>query len=200
MRVSRFPLVFSFLLILALMAKAASSPQFAQRLTAGQVFYNQGKIEQAIKEFRAAVELEPGNSMAHLWLARSLGRKAENANPIRAAFLVGDVRREFERAVELDPNNLEARSDLMEFYLEAPGAFGGGADKAREQAAAMAQLDPAEGHWARAKIAEKEKQYELAEREYRAAAEANPQRAGYRRDLDAFLKKHPAGKRRAGAP
>lgn len=164
--------------------------EFQRRLQAGRVLYERDRYDDAIKEFREAVKLQPNNSMAHLWLARALGRKTEKANPLRQAFMVGGVREEFEKAVQLDPNNLEARSDLLEFYLDAPSTFGGGVDKARQQAAAIAKLDPAEGHNAAARIAEKEKRYDVAEREYRAAVEAKPDSAGYRRDLVKFLQKH----------
>ena len=72
--------------------------------------------------------------------------------------MVGDVRREFEQAVALDPNYVEARSDLLEFYLGAPRSFGGGIDKAEVQADAIAKLDPAMGQRARALIEQKIKQ------------------------------------------
>ena len=62
-----------------------------------------------------------------------------------AASLAGKVRNEFEAAVRLDPNNVDARSDLGEFYLEAPGIVGGGRDKAEAQTQALAALDPAKG-------------------------------------------------------
>lgn len=163
---------------------------FTQHISTGQTLYGQGKDDDAIREFKAAVTLQPNNSMAYLWLGRALGRKTEKANAVEAAFLVGDVRNEFERAVALDPKNLEARSDLMEFYLDAPSSFGGGIDKAQVQAEAMAKLDPAKGHWARARIAEKQKQYEVARREYRAAVEAKPTSKGYEKDLEKFLRKH----------
>ncbi len=164
--------------------------EFDRRLQTGETLYQHGKHDEAIKAFREAVRLQPNSAAAHLWLARALGRKAEKANPLRAAFLVGDVRKAFERAVELDPNYLEARSDLLEFYLEAPAMFGGGIDKARRQAEAIERLNKAEGHSARARIAQKEKRYDEAEREYRAAIESNPKHPGYRRDLESFLKKH----------
>ncbi len=164
--------------------------EFRQHLETGQAFYHHGKHDRAINEFREAVRLNPSSSLAHLWLGRALGRKAEKSNPLRAVFLVGDVRRKFERAVELDPNNVEARSDLLQFYLDAPGMFGGGLEKARKQAEAIERLNRAEGHSAWARIAEKEKRYDVAEREYRAATEADPKHPGYGRDLDEFLKKH----------
>ena len=69
---------------------------------------------------------EPGapNSSYHQWLGRAMGRKAEAANPFTAFNLARKVKIEFERAVTLDGNNLSARSDLSEFYLEAPGLSG----------------------------------------------------------------------------
>lgn len=172
-----------------LTAPAAWPRDFQDFLQAGRDYYNHGKHDEAIKELQEAVRLQPNSSEAHLWLGRALGRKAEKSSRFRAAFIVGDVRRAFERAVQLDPSNVEARSDLLDFYLEAPGMFGGGVDKAKAQAEAIAQLNRAEGHSARARIAAKEKRYQDAEREYRLAAEANPQHAGYRRDLTEFRNK-----------
>jgi len=183
------------LLVLALAPRlpaqqAGGNEEFQRHMRAGEALQNQDKYDDAIKEFRAAVKLNPKNSMAHLWLARVLGRKTEKSSVLRQPFMVGDVRTEFEKAVQLDPSNVDARSDLLEFYLEAPGVFGGGIDKARQQAEAIARLDAAEGHGAWARIAEKEKRFDVAEREYRAALAAKPDSASYRRDLEKFLQKH----------
>ncbi len=57
---------------------------------------------------------------------------------------------EFEQAVELDPSNIAARRDLLEFYLDAPWVVGGDEDKARDQVRAIALLDPVQGDLARA--------------------------------------------------
>jgi tetratricopeptide (TPR) repeat protein len=61
---------------------------------------------------------------------------------------------------------VDARLDLAEFYLEAPGVVGGSEQKAREQARAIAVLNPAREHWVYARIAEKKKDAATAEREY----------------------------------
>ena len=50
-----------------------------------------------------------------------------------------------------------ARTDLAEFYLEAPGIVGGGQDKARAQADQVAKLNPAKAHWIQGRLAEKNK-------------------------------------------
>ncbi len=156
-----FILLFGFF-VLPGFAAAAEQHDFDTRIERGKTLYNHGKHDDAIAEFREALKLRPNDSMAHLWLGRALGRKAEKSSRFRAAFMVGDIRREFERAVELDPKNLEARSDLVDFYLDAPSMFGGGIDKARQQAQAMQQIHEAEGHSAFARIAVKEKKYDDA--------------------------------------
>jgi tetratricopeptide (TPR) repeat protein len=129
--------------------------------------------DHAIAACEKAVSLAPNNSSYHLWLGRTYGEKADASSFFTAAGLAKKVRTEFERAVELDPNSVDARTDLAEFYLEAPGIVGGGQDKARTQVAKLATLDPAKAHWINGRIAEKKKDLVTAEQEYRAAIQAD---------------------------
>jgi tetratricopeptide (TPR) repeat protein len=129
--------------------------------------------DRAASACEKAVALAPNNSNYHLWLGRTYGEKADASSFFTAAGLAKKVRTEFERAVELDPNNVDARTDLAEFYVEAPGIVGGGQDKARAQAAKLAVLDDAKAHWINARIAEKKKDLATAEQEYRAAIRAD---------------------------
>src|SRR5208337_2518284 len=115
---------------------------------------------------RKAVALDPNNSRFHLWLGRVYGGKADRANFLAAAGLARKVREEFERAVQLNPEDIDARLDLAEFYLAAPGIVGGGEQKARAQAQSIAPVNPARAHWVYARIAEQKKDAATAEREY----------------------------------
>ncbi|MGO9402310.1 MAG: tetratricopeptide repeat protein [Terriglobales bacterium] len=121
--------------------------------------------ERAESSCRKAVSLDPDNSRFHLWLGRVYGEKAERANPIAEAVLAGKVREEFERAVQLNPKDMDARLDLTEFYIEAPAILGGGEPKAREQAHFIATVDPARERWVYARIAEQKKDAATAERD-----------------------------------
>jgi len=91
--------------------------------------------------------------------------------------------------VQLDPRNLDALSDLFEYYLEAPGFLGGGMDKAQATAQQISNIDAGEGHWSQAKIAEKRKEYGSAEAQLRRAIELSPQRVGRFIELAKFLAK-----------
>lgn len=128
--------------------------------------------DRGISNCEHARSLDPQNSRYHLWLGRIYGEKADRAGFFSAAGLAKKVRSSFEHAVELDPNNWEARADLGEFYLEAPGIVGGGKDKARDQANALMPLRPAKAYWLLGRIAEKNKDMTDAERQFRAGIAA----------------------------
>src|SRR5882724_1200557 len=137
-----------------------------------RAYFSMGDWDRGISACEKAVSIAPNNSRYHMWLGRIYGEKADGVIFFRAASLAGKVRDEFEAAVRLDPNNVDARSDLGEFYLEAPGIVGGGRDKAEAQAQILAKLDPAKADYLKGRIAEKKKDVVTAEREYRAAIEA----------------------------
>src|SRR3989442_11300652 len=140
--------------------------------------YELSHYDEAEKSARRAVALDPDNSEYHQWLGRALGRRAERAGWISGFSLARKVCAEFETAVRLDPRNVRAQRDLIEFYSQAPGVVGGGADKARRQLDALAAIDPVEGHLARAAVWANEKMPDRSDAEYRAAMAARPGRAG----------------------
>jgi Tfp pilus assembly protein PilF len=132
-----------------------------------RAYFTLEEWDRAESSCKKAVSLDPQNSRFHLWLGRVYGEKADRVNFMSAASLAGKVRGEFERAVQLNPQDMEARLDLAEFYIEAPSIVGGGEQKAREQAQSVAPVNPAREHWVYARIAEKKKDNAAAEREYR---------------------------------
>jgi len=145
--------------------------------------------DRGIAACERARNLDPQSSLYELWLGRIYGEKADQAGFLSAAGLAKKVRTAFERAVELDPTNWEARTDLAEFYLEAPGIVGGGKEKARAQADALMPLNPGMAHWVQGRIAEKSKDTFTAEREYRAAVAASHSGSRAWLDLASFLRR-----------
>jgi len=155
----------------------------------GRNHYMQGEYKKATESLEKAVAADPDNSNYELWLGRAFGRRAETASPFTAPPNAKKARQHFEKAVQLNARNMEALSDLFEYYLEAPGFLGGGLDKALGVADQMASLDPVEGHWAQARLAEKRKEFGSAEEHLQRAAEMAPKQASRLIDLARFLAK-----------
>jgi tetratricopeptide (TPR) repeat protein len=147
------------------------SPSAEAYLLLARAYYSEERWEDAIASAQKAVEAAPNHSDAHLWLGRAYGNKAEISNWWTATLLARKVHTEFEKAVQLDPANIPARLDLSEYYVEAPGFLGGGTEKAKAQASFLMSGNPAAAHQVEAMIAEKNKNYALAESHLRSSAE-----------------------------
>ncbi len=158
--------------ITALNGQLSSAPADAESANLlCRAYFAMDDWDHAERACKRAIALDPSNSRYHLWLGRVYGEKADHAGFLSAASLAGKVQDEFQRAVELNPRDVDARLDLAEFYLEAPGIIGGSTDKAREQARIIGTTDPSSEHWVYARIAEKRKDAAGAEREYRQQIE-----------------------------
>lgn len=121
-----------------------------------RVYFQLEMWDSALHMAEKSTSLEPRNSLFHQWVGRAAGRKAENSNPFTAFGLARKVKAEFERAVALDGNNISARSDLVEYYLEAPSFLGGDKNKARQQADAVALHDRGLADYLYARVEEKQ--------------------------------------------
>jgi tetratricopeptide (TPR) repeat protein len=158
--------------ILSEQTKTSPNDAVAQNLLC-RAYFMVEDWDSGIPGCERATQLDPQNSVYFNWLGRVYGEKADHSNVFSAVGLAKKVVAAFERSVQLDPNNWEARSDLGEFYAQAPGIVGGGKDKARQQAEALMKFDPAMGDWVLARIDEKNKDWTAAERDYRAAITAS---------------------------
>jgi tetratricopeptide (TPR) repeat protein len=154
-----------------------------------RVYYAENMADHAIHECELAVSRAPSSSDNQMWLGRAYGFKASHANPIAALNLAIKVRNAFERAVQLDPENIHAMSDLGEFYVAAPSLIGGGLDKAQALAARMQPHFPAQAHRLLALIAEKKKDAITAEAEFNNAVAAGKTPDAYI-DLGHFYQRH----------
>jgi cytochrome c-type biogenesis protein CcmH/NrfG len=153
----------------------------------GRNYYMQGDFKKASEAMEKSVELEPTSAEYTLWLGRAFGRRAETASPFTAPGYAAKTRQYLEKAVSLNPANIEAQSDLFEYYLEAPGFLGGGMEKAEATARQVGSISPPEGLAMKAKLAERRKEYSSAEEQLRRALEVAPHQVGRFLDLARFL-------------
>ena len=156
--------------IATLQSSVAANPADGQAyLLLCRSYYAEEYQDQAVAACESAVRSLPGSSQAYDWLGRALGMTASRAGPFAAFGLALKVHAAFETAVHLDPRNAAAANDLSEFYINAPGILGGGQDKATGLADRVQNDLPQVAHRIRAMLAEKNKDYATAEREFMAA-------------------------------
>jgi Flp pilus assembly protein TadD len=163
-------------------------------LLSGKNYFMLGDYKRAIEFFEKALAPPvpgnlPANSDYELWLARAWGRRAETSGWWMAPVLASKARQHFEKAVALDPHNREAKNDLFDFYLNAPGFLGGGIEKAEAIARSIAQERPPESEFEQAQIAERRKDYAGAESHLRRAMDLAPDQPGRVVDLARFVAK-----------
>ena len=115
-------------------AKLAKEPANADALIAKSEAIlglgNEDRIEESIKLAEQCVAASLNNANCYVALGSARGAKALNGGMLAAAGQAGKIRDNFQKAVQLDPKNVDARFSLMQFYLMAPGFMGGGVDKA----------------------------------------------------------------------
>jgi len=125
--------------------------------------------DRAIKLGKKAVKLDENSGMAHHWLGRAFGSKAQNSSRFRAAFLVGKVKRHFRKAAELMPDYIRTHEDLFKFYSGSPRLAGGSREKAEIELEHIEKLDPFRGAEMKAKYYFSIGNNELAEKEIEKA-------------------------------
>jgi tetratricopeptide (TPR) repeat protein len=147
-------------------------------LTRARLQANQA--EKAIAAAEKATALGPKNAQAFYWLGNAYGNRIGDVGMLSKMTMAPKLRDAFEQAVKLDPALVDARSSLIEFYLQAPGAIGGGVDKARGQATAIAKYDRVKGLMGQARIAMYEKKPTEALKAYESAYALKPNDAQLR--------------------
>jgi multicomponent Na+:H+ antiporter subunit G len=95
-------------------------------------------------------------------------------------------RDKYERIVASDPENIDARLKVMEYYSTIPPLMGGSLRKAILIASEIKEIDIAEGHRALGIVYTRDKEFEIAEQEFMLAVEASGGMNRYRYALGLF--------------
>jgi tetratricopeptide (TPR) repeat protein/uncharacterized membrane protein len=160
----------------AIAAALAAASLFAQTplIEQGRTAILRGDTDAAIDIMEKAVAQSPTAAEAHYYLAAAYESKVQKSGMLAAARYASKIKEEFEKAVSLNPNYVDARFGLVEFYAAAPGFMGGSYDTAFEQAKQIKAIDPVVGHRAYAFIYLQEGKPELAKKEYVDAVREQP--------------------------
>jgi tetratricopeptide (TPR) repeat protein len=144
----------------------------------GLVYFNranaQRNIDEAVDQLEKAVDLKPDSANYQFRYGAALGKKTQKAGVIKQAFLAPKVKNAFKRAVELNPQHVQARIALAQFYLIAPSIVGGDEEEGWKQLDEVIKLDEVQGRSVKANMLERAKKKDAAEKEYKILVVSKP--------------------------
>ena len=108
----------------------------------------------AIDYYKDLVSIDDMNANYHFKYGGATGMKALGLSKVRALLYVSAIKEAFETAATLDPEHIETRWALVEFYIQLPGIFGGSENKAIEYAQELSEISAVDGYLANGYIAE----------------------------------------------
>ena len=141
----------------------------------GRVHLALGQAQAAVAALERATRLDPASSVYQFWLAEALVARIDEVAFVFKLGVANRIRAAYEKAVELDPDNLEARVAVARYHSEAPLIAGGNPATAQEQLAEIELRDPALAHVTQALIHERLGRPERAEEELETAVRVDPE-------------------------
>lgn len=162
--------LFAFLIAAALMLGACTTPEKAkaQHVARGQALLKEKKFQEASLEFRSALQIDDNLAEAHWGLANAY----EGLQRYQEAF------EEMRKTADLDPNNLDVRVRLGNYYLVGSKQSSAATAEAERLAKEVLEKDPnhIEGHILMGSVLFAQDKKTEAFAELNRAVELNPQR------------------------
>lgn len=135
----------------------------------GDAYGHQKKWDQAIDCYKKLVQLRPTAANYHYKYGGALGMKALSVSKLQALGIIGDVKKAFTTAANLDPKHIETRWALVELYMQLPTIIGGSKSKSMKYAEELHKISKVDGFLAKGYIYEYDKDFDAAEKYYKLA-------------------------------
>ncbi len=118
----------------------------------GRMDLAEGSFDASQGHLKRAAELEQDVADHRYWLGMAYLDDLQQASVFRMRGLAGKAREALHEAVDLDPDHVDARTALGEYYMYAPGIAGGSKKRALEQATELLSRDRRAGYLLTARI------------------------------------------------
>lgn len=119
--------------------------------------------DKAIFYYKKLKTLRPYDANFQFKYGGVLGMKAKYANKFTALGMIPEIKKSFEKAIELNPKHIQARWALVELYIQLPGIAGGSERKARKYSDELLAISPVDGYLSKGRIEVYFENYDKAE-------------------------------------
>ena len=131
-------------------------------------------LDGSIAEAERAVELDPHVAAFHGQLAEANALMADHSSVLKGLIYARRMKKEIAAALAIDPNHVDTLLVQMMYEWKAPAMAGGDRSQAWQIAAHIAQVSPAWGYLARARLFQDEGNDKEVEAALQKAIEADP--------------------------
>jgi tetratricopeptide (TPR) repeat protein len=145
-------------------ARTIADGRVRQNPKDAEALYAMGRIRQAYNDgdgaytfAEKAVAADGSKAAYHCLLGEASGNKAEKAGALSKFGLGRAVKKEAEAGMAIDSRYAPCYHLLLVFHLKAPGIIGGDKNKAKELADKLQGMNPIEGAFAQARLANESK-------------------------------------------
>ena len=145
--------------------------------------------DKAISYYKKLKTLKPTEANYHFKYGGVLGMKAKDANKFAALGMLPEVKKSFEKAIELNPKHIQARWALVELYIQLPGIAGGSERKARKYSDELLAISPVDGYLSKGRIEVYFENYDKAEVQLLKAYEIGNSKTTYLKLYDLYQNK-----------
>lgn len=130
--------------------------------------------KKAVSLLERASSASPDRAELQVELGNVLARRIGEVNFLQQAMIASKMRGAYEKAVALDPKNINGWIGLAQYFSNAPAVAGGSLEKATEYAKQVEKLDPYQGALQLGFVAAKGGNLERASEDYKRAGEMKP--------------------------
>lgn len=141
----------------------------------GRLAKRRGDWAAVAERYEQCTRIAPAVALYWADLGEAYGKLTRKAGLFQQLSLARKCHAALEKAVALEPENLEYRQGLISFCEKAPSIAGGGRDKALAQAAALARFDPFAGAMETGGIHARAEEHAAAAIAFREAARTRPE-------------------------
>jgi tetratricopeptide (TPR) repeat protein len=145
----------------------------------GRIAFVRNEFKDAVRWFETAEGIADTSAQYHYWQGNAYGIQAMDAGILDRVNLAKKTRSEYERAAEMDPDDLGSRWGLLQYFTMALGIMGGGDAKAMEQARMIQSLNPVQGVYAFAYFYTRKGKTEQAKAVYEKGIQSEPHEIGF---------------------
>ncbi|MCB9425580.1 MAG: hypothetical protein H6584_00920 [Flavobacteriales bacterium] len=164
----------------------------------GEIAGQRKQWKEAEGYFQKLKQDHPTTADYHFKYGGALAMQAQEMNIISVVYYLGDIIGSFEKAIQYQPNHIEARWALIEVYIQLPGILGGSREKAWKYADELMEISPVDGYLSKGHVEEFYKNYELAEQYFLKAVKiSGGSKNSYKRLISLYKKMKEEGKAEA---